>query len=44
MRKLSSGSLETKLARFLFTYRLTPHATTSQSPSEMLLKRRPSQD
>ena len=41
MRKLSSGSLETKLTRFLFTYRLTPHATTSQSPSEILLKRCP---
>ena len=41
MRKFTSGSIESKLSRFLFTYRLTPHATTSQSPAELLLKRRP---
>ena len=33
--------LETKLARFLFKYRITPHTTTRQSPAEMLLGRRP---
>ena len=41
MRKFTSGSIESKLSRFLFTYRLTPHATTSQSPAELLFKRRP---
>ena len=38
MRKFTSGSMESKLSQFLFTYRLTPHATTS---GELLLKRRP---
>ena len=41
MRKFTSGSIESKLSRFLFTYLLTPHATTSQSPAELLLKRCP---
>ena len=41
VRKFTSGSIESKLSRFLFTYRLTPHATTSQSSAELLFKRRP---
>ena len=40
MKKLTSGSLETRVARFLFTYRITPHTTTGNSPSELLLGRR----
>ena len=35
MRK-SSGSLESRLQNFLFSYRLTPHSTTGQAPSELL--------
>ena len=39
MKKLTSGSLETRVARFLFTYRITPQTTTGNSPSELLLGR-----
>lgn len=41
LQRLDSGSLETKLARFLFKYRLTPHAVTGVPPAELLLGRRP---
>ena len=33
--------IETRVARFLFHYRLTPHSTTGISPAELLLGRRP---
>ena len=36
----TTDSLEVFLDKFLFKYRLTPHATTGLSPSELLLKRR----
>ena len=41
MKKLKDGggSLETKMHRFLFTYRTTPHSTTGVSPAEMLFQR-----
>ena len=39
MKKLTEGTLETQLTRFLFHYRTTPHATTSQSPAELMLGR-----
>ena len=38
---MSTGSLQTKLSRFLFTYRNTPQSTTGQTPAELLMKRRP---
>ena len=41
MRKMSEGDIETRLARFLFHYRNTPHSTTGVSPAELLLRRRP---
>ena len=41
MRKASEGDMETKVARFLFHYRNTPHTTTGVSPAELLLKRQP---
>ncbi|XP_062374782.1 uncharacterized protein K02A2.6-like [Sardina pilchardus] len=41
LRKMSGHSLETKLSRFLFQYRITPHTTTGLAPAEMLLGRRP---
>lgn len=41
LRKMSGHSLETKLSRFLFQYRITPHTTTGMSPAELLLGRRP---
>ncbi|XP_072023179.1 uncharacterized protein [Amphiura filiformis] len=40
MKKMNDkSSLETKIARFLMKYRVTPHTTTGQSPSELLMKR-----
>ena len=36
MKKLTSGTLEARLARFLFNYRITPQTTTGVSPSELL--------
>ncbi|XP_036002862.1 uncharacterized protein K02A2.6-like [Fundulus heteroclitus] len=41
LRKMTGNSLETKLSRLLFQYRITPHTTTGVSPAEMLLGRRP---
>lgn len=35
-----NASLETKISRFLFRYRITPHTTTGQSPAEMLMGRK----
>ena len=40
LQRLKSGTIEERLDRFLSAYRLTPHATTGQSPAEMLLGRR----
>ncbi len=38
MKKMSEeGSLETRVSRFLFKYRITPHSTTGVSPAEMFL-------
>ena len=39
--KKSCGDLETRLSRFLFHYRTTPHTTTGVSPAELLLGRKP---
>ena len=42
MKKSSCAeSLKTKLSRFLFWYRLTPHSTTGVPPAELLLGRIP---
>ena len=41
MKKSSQGSIETRLFRFLLTYRTTPHTTTGTSPAELLFNRRP---
>ena len=40
MRKNSLESIQTRVSRFLFNYRNTPHTTTGVSPSELLLGRR----
>ena len=37
MKKITAGSVETKVARLLFQYQLTPHASTGQPPAELLL-------
>ena len=38
--KKLTGSLEVRLARFLFKYRVTPQATTGIAPAELLMGRR----
>jgi len=40
IRKQRAGSLHTKLSRFLFTYRSTPHSTTNMTPAELMIGRR----
>ena len=39
LRRMSGGTLETKLSRFLQSYRKTPHTTTGVTPVELLIKR-----
>jgi len=39
LKKFTEGSVETKLAHFLFQYRLTPHSTTGKPPAELLMGR-----
>ena len=39
LKKLTDGCLETKLSRFLFQYRITPHTTTGQTPAQLLMGR-----
>jgi len=38
--KMKSG-VQTKLSRFLLSYRTTPHTTTGVPPSQLLMKRKP---
>ncbi len=38
---MDQGSLKSKIAKVLFSYRITPQSTTGLSPSELLLGRRP---
>ena len=40
LKKLKCGSIETKLSRFLFAYRVTPHSSTGTSPAELMFNRR----
>ena len=37
VRWMQGGSVQEKLAKFLFKYRITPHSTTGVSPSELLM-------
>ena len=39
MKKLTSGMLETQVARFLFNYQITPQKVTSVSPFKLLFGR-----
>ena len=39
MKCLAEGDVETKLARLLFKYRITPHTSTGRSPAELLFNR-----
>ena len=40
MEKMKEGTIITRLSRFLFNYRITPHTTTGVAPAELLMKRR----
>ena len=37
--KMTEGSLQYKLSRFLFSYHLTPHTTTDRAPAELRMGR-----
>lgn len=39
LKKSIDSSLQTQLSRFLFKYKITPHATTGIPPSELLMNR-----
>ena len=41
MKKMSEGSIDTKISRFLFSYHNTPQSTTGTSPAQLLFHRRP---
>ena len=41
LKKVRDGSINTRLAKILFSYRLTPQSTTGEAPAELLLGRRP---
>ncbi|RXN33535.1 putative protein K02A2.6-like protein [Labeo rohita] len=40
MKKMKGETVETRVARFLFNYRITPYATTGLSPAQMLMSRK----
>ena len=39
MKRGTTADLETRLTRFLYQYRITPHTTTGISPAELLMGR-----
>ena len=39
VRKMSEGSVQDKISRFLFSYRITPQTTTGTTPAELLMGR-----
>ena len=41
LKRSREGSLETRIQRFLFDYRITPHSTTGISPANLLMNRQP---
>ncbi|CAI5640403.1 unnamed protein product [Oreochromis niloticus] len=41
LKKMPGLSIEKRLCRFLFQYRITPHTTTGLSPAELLMGRKP---
>ena len=41
MKKMSTGPIETRIARFLFNQHLTPATTTGNTPAELLLGQHP---
>ena len=41
MKKQGDGSVDTSLARFLLSYRITPQSTTDESPAQLRRGRSP---
>ena len=41
LKKVRDGTLESRIARVLFSYRIAVHSTTGRSPAEMLIGRLP---
>ena len=41
LKKVTEGTLEARIAKILFQYRITPHSTTGIAPAELLLRARP---
>ena len=41
LKKVKEGTLEARIAKILFQYRITPHNTTGIAPAELLLHARP---
>ena len=39
MKKQKTGTIETRISRFLFAYRSTPHSTTNVSPAMLMFNR-----
>ena len=39
-KKMEDGSVQTKLSRFLLSYRTTPHSTSGVEPAELPMKRK----
>ena len=39
MKRMQGGSVESKISRFLFKYRVTPHSTTGASPAKLIFGR-----
>ena len=40
MKRLTEGSMSTRVSRFLFKYRITPHSTTGVPPAELIFGRK----
>ena len=40
IERQTTGTLKTKLARFLFNYRTTPHSTTTTPPAQLLMRQK----
>ena len=40
LKRLKSGSLNTRLSQFLLRYRITPHSSTGSSPAELMMGRK----
>ena len=41
LKRIQGGTLQSRISRFLFHYRITPHTVTGLSPAELLMGRRP---